>query len=96
MAFFKINLTILNSEIQRAKMINPGSPFLTTTKPDIPLRQPLEEENKSKRKAAKEIFEKEKWEKVIQNKIKMQHDHDEKLEKFKKVVYSFQLVKTKI
>ena len=66
-------------------MINTGSPLLTNAKPDIPLRTPLEEESKSKRKAAKDIFEREKWEKILQNKLKMQHEHEEKLEKLKKV-----------
>lgn len=52
------------------------SPYLVSEKPDIPLRSPLEEESKSKRKAAKDIFEREKWEKVMQNKLKLQLEEE--------------------
>jgi len=47
------------------------------------LRQPLEEESLCKRKAAKDIFEREKWEKVIQNKISKQLEEETQLEKKK-------------
>jgi hypothetical protein len=64
------------------------SPYYAADKPDIPLRQPLEEESKSKRKAAKDIFEREKWEKVIQNKLDLQLKHEKHLEKKKKKLFS--------
>ena len=65
-------------------MSHAGSPYFSSEKPDIPLRQPLEEEGKSKRKAAKDIFEREKWEKVMQNKLQKQLEEEKKLEDKKK------------
>lgn len=57
------------------------SPFFSAERPDIPLREPLDEESKNKRKAARDIFEREKWEKVMQNKYeKDQLENEKKLE----------------
>ena len=49
----------VGSEIRKARVSSQGnSPFYTTAKPDIPLREPLEEEGRKKRKMAKDILEK--------------------------------------
>jgi hypothetical protein len=59
-------------------MMSPGnSPYLSTEKPDIPLREPLEEEGKSKRKIAREMLEMELKRMVYKNKL----EQEEKLEK---------------
>lgn len=75
--------------MKKARMSNLNSPFSGTVKPDIPLRQPLEEESKLKRRAAKEIFEKEKWEKVMQNKLKIELEEEKHIEEKKVSFYFF-------
>lgn len=71
-AFNRSGLT--GMEFRKTRMTH--SPYLISDKPDIPLRSPLGEESKSKRKAAKDIFEREKWEKVMQNKLKLQLEEE--------------------
>lgn len=73
----------LTKEFKKSR-IGTGSPYHLSDKPDIPLRQPLEEESKSKRKAAKDIFEREKWEKVMQNKLDLQTQEEKRIEEKKK------------
>ena len=64
------------------------SPYYAADKPDIPLRKPLEEESKSKQKAAHDIYEREKWDKVMQNKIKIREEYEKKIEEKKKKMFS--------
>ena len=48
-------------------------------KPDIPLREPLDYDYKVQRKLAKNLYNKEKWNKVIENKSKLQEDEAKRL-----------------
>ena len=78
---------LFSTNFRKARLSNEASHYFSAEKPDIPLRQPLEEENKSKRKAAREIFEKEKWDKVMQTKMKWQMEEEKRIEE--KKVYIF-------
>ena len=48
-------------------------------KPDIPLREPLDYDYKVQRKLAKNLYNKEKWSKVLENKVKLQEDEAKRL-----------------
>lgn len=61
-----------------------GTPYFSAEKPDIPLREPLEEEGRNKRKVARELLEIELKKNVIKNKT----ENEEKQKKDAEILKS--------
>ena len=77
----------MGHDITKTRMMSPGtSPYFSAEKPDIPLREPLEEESKSKRKVAREMLEMELKKMVYKNKLEEEEKLDQQTEKYKKKI----------
>ena len=64
-------------------MSHGASHYFSPEKPDIPLREPLEEEGKNKRKVAREMLENELKKMVVKNKIENEEKQKKDTEKLK-------------
>ena len=75
------NSKYINREIQKTRLSQGASPYYSPEKPDIPLREPLEEESKNKRKVAREMLETELRKLVHQNKQNNEEQRRKEAEK---------------
>lgn len=77
----------MSRELHRTRFSHGGgTPHFSPEKPDIPLREPLEEEGRNKRKQAREMLEYELKKMVIKNKNENEEKNKKEAEKLKVII----------